>query len=81
TQSVRATGEAVSAYRVVLASELVAAVRALRMQGRQPAPGALGRAFALADAALDRRIEDRPLDGDLAAAANVLAEYPALVPV
>ena len=78
TQSVRATGDAVPAYRVVLASELTAAVRALRMQDRQPGPGALSRAFAVADAALDRRIEDRPLDGDLAAAAAVLGEYASL---
>ena len=37
TQSARATREVVPAYRATLACELVAAVRALRMQGRAPA--------------------------------------------
>jgi histidine ammonia-lyase len=78
TQSARATGDAVSAYRVVLACELVAAVRGLRMQGSPPAGGGLRRAFDLADAVLDPRTCDRPLDEDLAAGAAVLAEYPAL---
>jgi histidine ammonia-lyase len=79
TQSARATGEAVAAYRVVLSCELVAAVRALRMQGSAPAGGGLRRAFGIADAVLDPRTEDRPLDGDLAAGSAVLGEFPALL--
>jgi len=79
TQSARATTDAVSAYRVVVACELVAAVRALRMQGSPPSGGALGRAFEIADSVLDRRTADRPLDEDLAAAAKALAEYSPLV--
>ena len=43
TQSARATTEVVSAYRVVLGCELVAAVRALRLRGIAPGPGAAGR--------------------------------------
>jgi hypothetical protein len=55
-------------------------VRALRMQGRAPAGGALHRAFALADAVLDPRTADRPLDADLSAAAEVLGEISRLQP-
>ena len=39
TQSARASSEAIAAYRAVLACELVAAVRVLRMQRRGPAAG------------------------------------------
>ncbi len=75
TQSAHATTDAASAYRVVVACELVAAVRALRMQGRSPSGGDLGRAYEIADSVLDRRTADRQLDADLAAAAKALAEY------
>jgi histidine ammonia-lyase len=72
TQSARATTDAVGAYRIGLGCELVAAVRALRMQGRTPSGGALKAAFDIADAVLDPRVEDRPLDSDIAAAADRL---------
>jgi histidine ammonia-lyase len=82
TQSARATREVVPAYRAALACELVAAVRALRMQGRAPAAGSdLRLAYDLADAAADPRTADRPLDGDLAAAAEVLGEISRLQPL
>ncbi|WP_285570015.1 aromatic amino acid ammonia-lyase [Actinoallomurus iriomotensis] len=71
TQSARATTEAIGAYRTVLACELVAAVRALRMQDRMP-PGRLGEVFASAAAVLDPQVEDRPLDGDIATATDLL---------
>ena len=45
TQSARASTEAITAYRAVLACELVAAVRVLRMQRRAPAAGPLRAAF------------------------------------
>jgi len=73
TQSARATSDAVAAYRAVLACELIAATRALRLQGRPPAPGgALREAFDLADSALEPAAADRPLDSDLSAADAVL---------
>ena len=72
TQSARATTEVAEAYRLVLASELVAAVRALRLRGRRPAGGALAEAFGLAAAALPDSTADRPLDGDLATAQDLL---------
>jgi histidine ammonia-lyase len=76
TQSARATTEAIGAYRIVLACELIAAVRALRMRECEPA-GRLGEVFAQAAAVLDPRVEDRALDGDITAAAEVLARLSA----
>jgi histidine ammonia-lyase len=73
TQSARATSEAVAAYRIIVACELVACVRALRQQGREPV-GPLGEVFATASAVLDPDIRDRPLDGDIAAAVRVLPD-------
>jgi histidine ammonia-lyase len=76
TQSARATSDAVAAYRAVLACELLAATRALRMAGRAPAPGGrLRRAFDLSDFALEAGIADRPLDNDLVAAQQVLDDF------
>jgi histidine ammonia-lyase len=76
TQSARATSDAVAAYRAVLACELLAATRALRMQGRPPAPGGrLRRSYDRADAAFETSTADRPLDHDLVAAQQVLDEF------
>jgi histidine ammonia-lyase len=66
------TTEVVPAYQVVLAAELVAAVRALRQRGRTGGSGQLGDAFALVSAVLDDRMADRPLSDDVAAATEVL---------
>ncbi|MGH3070172.1 MAG: aromatic amino acid ammonia-lyase [Streptosporangiaceae bacterium] len=78
TQSARASTDAVAAYRAVLACELAAAVRVLRMQGRAPAEGGpLRAAFDAADAVLDPRTADRPLDADLTSAEGLLGGYAA----
>ncbi len=78
TQSARASTDTVAAYRAVLACELAAAVRVLRMQDRAPAAGGqLRAAFDAADAVLDPRTADRPLDADLSAAEGLLAGYAA----
>ena len=74
TQSARATTEVVDAYRIVLACELVASVRALRLRGLTPGL-ALAAAFDLAAGALPPGTADRALDTDLTAA---LALLPAL---
>ncbi len=71
TQSARATTDALAAYRIVLACELVAAVRALRMQEHVPS-GRLGDVLSRAAESLDPRMEDRALDGDISAAAELL---------
>jgi len=72
TQSARATTDVTAAYRLVLACELVAAVRALRMRGIRPAGERLSAAFALAAGALPAGLSDRPLDDDLATAQDLL---------
>jgi histidine ammonia-lyase len=75
TQSARASTDAVAAYRAVLACELAAAIRVLRIQDRAPAGGPLRAAFDAADAVLDPRTADRPLDADLTAAEGLLGGY------
>jgi histidine ammonia-lyase len=79
TQAARAATDTVSAYRIVLSCELVAAVRALGLRGTPPAPGPLGHAYELAAAALDPRIEDRPLDPDIEIADRLLPDLAALL--
>jgi histidine ammonia-lyase len=80
TQSARASTDAITAYRAVLDCELVAAVRVLRMQHRAPSSGPLRAAFDAADAVLDPRSADRPLDADLAAAEGLLGSYATICP-
>jgi histidine ammonia-lyase len=72
TQSARATTEIIGAYRIVLACELVAAVRALRLRGIRPGAPGLAAAFDLTAGALPAATADRPLDSDLAAAQELL---------
>jgi histidine ammonia-lyase len=73
TQAARAATDTVAAYRIVLACELVAAIRGLRLRRLVPAPGPLRDAYELAAPALDTRTQDRPLDADIDAAEGVLA--------
>ncbi|MEV6194110.1 aromatic amino acid ammonia-lyase [Streptomyces sp. NPDC051920] len=73
TQAARKALRAAKAYRLVLACELVAAVRALRQRGTPPAPGTpAGRAYLRAAAALDPDMRDRPLTDDVTVAAALL---------
>ncbi len=72
TQAARATTAVVRAYRVALACELIAAVRGLRQLGIRPAGPDLSSALDLAAAALPDSMADRRLDGDLAAAQDLL---------
>jgi histidine ammonia-lyase len=73
TQAARAATETMAVYRIVLACELVAAVRALRMREDIGwGAGPLREAYELAAGTLDPRVEDRPLDGDLEAADRLL---------
>jgi histidine ammonia-lyase len=78
TQAARAGTDTVAAYRIVACCELVAAVRALGMLAMPPAPGPLRAAYDLAAGALDPRVEDRPLDGDLDTADRLLPALAAL---
>ena len=72
TQAAWSATGVVQAYRVVLACELVGAVRALRLGRLRPATSQLRRAFDRADAVLPGALADRPLDEDLAAAGALL---------
>ncbi|MET9502575.1 aromatic amino acid lyase [Streptomyces sp. NPDC006622] len=67
-QAARQTLRAARAYRTVLGCELVAAVRAARMH---PVPPSVA-AFTVAAAALPDGTDDRPLTGDVTAAAELL---------
>lgn len=78
TQSARATTDVVDAYRIVLACELVAAVRALRLRRIRPTTSGLAAAFDQACMALPAESADRALDGDLATAQSLLTDLAAV---
>ncbi|HET8950967.1 MAG TPA: aromatic amino acid ammonia-lyase [Solirubrobacteraceae bacterium] len=70
--SARRTSDALARMAVAVSAELVLAVRALRLRGREPAGPGLGALFAAAGASLDPDMADRPLSGDLEAARLLL---------
>ncbi|SHN20719.1 aromatic amino acid ammonia-lyase [Cryptosporangium aurantiacum] len=72
SQAARNSLDAVASYRVVLATELVAAVRALRMRGAAPVDGPLADAYRYVAERLPDRLDDRPLDQDVEDAAALL---------
>lgn len=72
TQSARATTDVTGAYRIVLACELVAAVRTLRLRRIRPGAPSLTAAFELAAGMLPASTADRPLDSDLEIAQSLL---------
>lgn len=83
TQAARATVEVATAYTRVLACELVAAVRALRLRRRAGLPTAsaatggpvpVEEALARAEEVLDPRTEDRPLTDDVDVAVELLRD-------
>jgi histidine ammonia-lyase len=80
TQAAWSATGVVTAHRVVLACELVAAIRALRMRGRSPAAGSLRLAYEYADGALSGGLTDRPLDGDLVVAEHLLDVMAGVLP-
>jgi histidine ammonia-lyase len=72
-QSARQTIRSAAAFRLTLACELVAAMRALRMRAVRPDPtGPMAVAYRLADDALDPDMTDRSLSPDVQAAAVLL---------
>ncbi|MEV0698974.1 aromatic amino acid lyase [Saccharopolyspora sp. NPDC050389] len=77
-QAARQTRRAADAYRLVLACELVAAVRANRLRGVSPAQP-VRAVYERACDALDPDTRERPLSGDVAAAATLVDEIPRLV--
>lgn len=75
-QSARQTLESLSAFRLVLACELVAALRALRMRDLVPAlDSPLRTGYDLAAAKLNPSLVDRQLSPDVEAAATLVDEF------
>ncbi|WIV56840.1 aromatic amino acid ammonia-lyase [Amycolatopsis nalaikhensis] len=72
TQAARAATAACAAYQQVLACELVAAVRALRMREADLVDLPVRDAFEAASSVLDESVDDRPLTEDIAAAGGAL---------
>jgi histidine ammonia-lyase len=72
TQAARQARHAATAYRYVLACELVAAIRALRMRPADLIDLPITRAYELADEVLDPDLADRPLSDDIDHAAALL---------
>ena len=72
TQGARSLRAMTRLAPTLLAAELVAAVRALRMAPGRLVVGPLREAFELANEVLDTDEEDRPLGDDLERAAAVL---------
>jgi histidine ammonia-lyase len=68
---------ALEAFTTVVAAEAVAAVRALRLLDLPGLPPAAAEVLARLAAELPADLRDRPLDGDVAATAAVLAKLPA----
>ena len=72
SQSARQMARAADALRLVLATELVGAVRTLRLRGRKPSPATpLADLYAIAEA-LDPRTADRSSTADVHEAASLL---------
>jgi histidine ammonia-lyase len=78
TQGARSLRAMTRLAPTLLAAELVAAVRALRMAVGRLSGGAAGRAFELAAAVVDPEMDDRPLGTDLERAAELLPALAAL---
>ncbi|TDP97129.1 aromatic amino acid ammonia-lyase [Labedaea rhizosphaerae] len=75
TQAARQAATAGIAYRQVLACELVAAVRALRMRQAELVDIPVRAAFDLADGVLDPDLTDHSLTGDVQRAESLLDDF------
>ena len=72
-QAARAAAAMAAPFRTLLACELVAAIRALRQRGIQPAGARLRAVYERGLDRLPADDEDRPLDTDIAGAEEVIA--------
>jgi histidine ammonia-lyase len=70
----RRTAAVLEAMRLLVATELVVALRALLIAGRTPAGAGTARLFAAAGEALPRGLEDRAFGRDVESACSVLAD-------
>ncbi len=73
--SARHTQRVLEALHVLVATELVVAVRALRLAGCAPAGAGTRALFAVASRALPDDLRDRRLGEDVKVAARVLADW------
>ncbi|HEY2005900.1 MAG TPA: aromatic amino acid ammonia-lyase [Solirubrobacteraceae bacterium] len=71
----RRAREALSALRVAVATELVVAVRALRLAGQQPVGAGTRRLWAAANERLDPDLADRPLGPDIEHARELIEAW------
>ena len=71
----RRAREAVGALRVAVATELVVAVRALRLAGQEPVGAGTRRLWSVATERLDPDLHDRPLSPDVEAARQLIAAW------
>jgi len=78
TQAARSTSAAISAYRTVLACELLGAVRALRLGAAELPCTPVGEAFRMAAEALPMIAEDHPLTEEIARAEQIVPAFGAL---
>ncbi|MGY1433675.1 aromatic amino acid ammonia-lyase [Streptomyces reniochalinae] len=78
TQAARSTSAAIGAYRTVLACELLAAVRALRLRSGELPHAPVAEAFRIAAASLPMVAEDHPLTEEIAQAEQLVAGFAAL---
>jgi histidine ammonia-lyase len=72
----RRTAETIEAMRLLVATELVVAVRALRLTGRRAVGAGTRRLFEVADRELPAGLEDRAFGRDLELAGALLRERP-----
>jgi len=78
--SAKRAAEQLRAMRILVACELLLAVRALRLAGRAPSGAGTAALFKRAGAVLSPDLADRPLSGDLELARSLLAEFPPAPP-
>ncbi len=71
----RRSAEAIEALRLLIATELVVAVRALRMTARTPAGAGSKTMFVMATRVLPGGLEDRPFGRDVEAACGVVRAW------
>jgi histidine ammonia-lyase len=76
TTGARHMDRVLEAMRVLVATELVVAMRALALAGREPTGAGTRKLFEAAQAALPRGLEDRQFGRDVALAGEVLASLP-----
>ncbi len=73
--SARRAQETLSALRVAVATELVVAVRAMRLAGQEPIGAGTQSLWRAATARLDPDLSDRPLHPDVESARQLIADW------